>query len=331
MHELEPLVRLPEPLIRPAQVTFIRATGAFNPAAVVEPRSDRVVLLFRVFEAETRRSCLGLALSSDGLSLDEVWDRPVLSPAAPYEAWGVEDARVTYLEDEGRYAITYTGYSPAGPRVCLATTDDILDPSRYRRHGPRIAGENKDCVIFPEKRGGRYALLHRPLPRIVYAEVPALEGDDLWPEDGVPLIGPRPDTWRSARVGAGPPPLRTPLGWLLAFHGTTQVEEGNVYCMGWCVLDATDPSRVLYVSPSPVLTPETPYEIQHEPIPQVDMANFPDGVRVVFPEGMVERGEDLLVYYGAADVNVGVARVNKADLLASLEAAIARGEGASPL
>ncbi len=60
------------------------------------------------------------------------------------------------------------------------------------------------------------------------------------------------------------------------------------------------------------------------------MANFPDGVWVVFPEGTVERGEDLLVYYGAADVNVGVTRVNRAALLASLEAAIDSGEGASP-
>ena len=39
-----------------------------------------------------------------------------------------------------------------------------------------------------------------------------------------------------------------------------------------------------------------------------------DGVRAAFPEGMVERGSELLVYYGATDVNVGVARVNSAAL-----------------
>lgn len=316
------------PVLGPSRVRFTRASGAFNPAAAVDHRTGRVVILFRIFEEETRRSSLGLALSTDGETIDDVWDRPVLGREAPYEEWGVEDARVTYLAQEERYAITYTGYSPAGPRVCLATTDDLLDRSRYRRHGPRLDGENKNSVVFPEKVGGRYAVLHRPMPRIAFAQVSALE--DPWPQ-GVSILGPRPGTWRSSRVGSGAPPLRTRLGWLLQIHGATTIEEGNIYSMGWCVLDLGDPRRVRYVSPAPVLCPEAPYEIQNEPIPQVDMANFRTGVRVVFPEGMVRRGDDLLVYYGAADVSVGVARVNEGALLDALDAAIERGEGAVPL
>ena len=66
-------------------------------------------------------------------------------------------------------------------------------------------------------------------------------------------------------------------------------------------------------------------------IPQVDPANFRTGVRVVFPQGLVERGGDLLVYYGAADVYVAGARVHKQALIASLDAAITRGEGGTPL
>jgi predicted GH43/DUF377 family glycosyl hydrolase len=80
---------------------------------------------------------------------------------------------------------------------------------------------------------------------------------------------------------------------------------------------------VLYVSDAPALTPEAAYEIDAGPIPQVDMANFTTGVRVVFPQGLVERGDDLIVYYGAADVSVGGARVNKEALLASIESEIA--------
>ena len=277
----------------------------------------------------TRRSCLALALSSDGRHIDELWDRAAIARDAPYEEWGVEDPRITYLEAEGRYAITYTGYSPAGPRVCLITTEDLLAPERYRRHGPRIAGDNKNCVILPEQVDGQYVILHRPMPRIVCARVSSLE--DEWPEHGVPLLGPRPNGWRSSRVGAGAPPIRTDIGWLLPFHGATAVEEGNVYSMGWCVLDSRRPETVRYVSDAPALAPEAPYEIELRSIPQVDMANFRTGVRVVFPEGLVERGEDLVVYYGAADVSVAAARVDKRDLLASLEAAIARGQGGVPL
>ncbi len=324
------LERLPgNPLIHPSHIPFARASGAFNPGVAVDRATDRVVLLVRVFEAETKRSCLGLALSSDGQRIDEIWDRPAIARQAPYEEWGVEDARITYLEGEGRYAITYTGYSPEGPRVCLITTDDLLAPERYRRHGPRIAGENKNCVILPEKVDGQYVILHRPMPRIVCARVSSLE--EPWPESGVPLIGPQPGTWRSSRVGAGAPPIRTSVGWLLPFHGATSIAEGNVYSMGWCVLDVAKPEHVLYVSDEPALTPKAPYEIELRPIPQVDPANFKTGVRVVFPEGLVARGDDLIVYYGAADVAVAGARVGKRELVASLDIAIREQGGGVPL
>ena len=327
---IAPLERLgANPLITPAQISYTRATGAFNPGAVVDHASGEVVLLVRVYEEDTRRSSVGIALSSNGERIDEIWDRPAIDRVEAYEEWGVEDARVTWLADEGRYAITYTGYSPAGPRVCLITTDDLLAPERYRRHGPRIAGENKNCVIFPEKVDGQYVILHRPMPRIVCIRVSSLESS--WPESGVPLVGPRPGTWRSSRVGAGAPPIRTDIGWLFPFHGATSIEEGNVYSMGWCVVETERPERVRYVSDSPALTPVEPYEIELGVIPQVDPANFITGIRVVFPQGLVERGDDLFVYYGAADVAVGGARVAKRALIDSLAGAIDRKEGGLPL
>jgi len=327
---IAPLERLAtNPLIRPSDISFVKASGTFNPGVTVDRATDKVVLLVRVFEEASRRSCLGLALSSDGRRIDEIWDRPAVARDAPYEQWGVEDARITYLEDEKRYAITYTGYSRDGPRVCLITTDDLLSPTRYRRHGPRIAGDNKNCVIFPGKIDGQYVILHRPMPRMVCVRVSSLEDD--WPADGVALVGPRPNTWRSSRVGAGTPPVRTDIGWLLAFHGATTIEEGNVYSMGWCVLDVKKPEKVLYVSDAPALTPEAPYEIERNALPQVDMANFKTGVRVVFPQGLVERGEDFLVYYGAADVSVAAAWVNKSKLISSLGEAIRLKKGGVPL
>jgi predicted GH43/DUF377 family glycosyl hydrolase len=327
---IAPLERLPDnPLVSPSQIPFGNTTGAFNPGAAVDQTTGRVVLLVRVFDGETRRSSFALALSSDGRHIDEILDRPAVVPGARFEEWGVEDPRITWLEDEALYAITYTGYSGDGPRVCLITTDDLLAPEHYHRHGPRIAGENKNCVIFPEKLDEQYVILHRPLPRIVCVRVASLE--DTWPENGVPLVGPRPGTWRSARVGAGAPPLRTRTGWLLPIHGATRVDEGNVYSMGWCVLDLKNPNRVLYVSDAPVLTPEAPYEIELGYVPQIDHANFKDGVRVVFPQGLVEQGDDLIVYYGAADVHVAGARVNKEDLLASIEEEIAAGRTGTPL
>ena len=327
---IAPLRRLAtNPLVSPSDISFSRTTGTFNPGAAIDRRSGRVVLLVRVFEKDTNRSCLGLALSSDGERIDEIWDHAAVARDEPYEEWGAEDARITWIEEDGLYAITYTGYSSAGPRVCLITTDDLLAPDHYHRHGPRIAGDNKNCVVFPEKIDGQYVILHRPMPRIECVRVSSL--DEQWPLKGVTLVGPRPNTWRSSRVGAGSPPIRTRIGWLLAFHGATTIEEGNVYSMGWCVLDLEKPENVLYVSDTPPLTPEAPYEIEMGHIPQLDHANFITGVRVVFAQGLVEVGDDLIVYYGAADVTVAAARVNKQELVDSLERAIELGQGGVPL
>ena len=315
---IEPMRRVAtNPIVRPRDITFTDASGAFNPGACIDHRSGRVVLLVRVYERGTGRSCLALATSVDGEHFEYPLDAPVVGRDAPYEAWGVEDARITWLATESLYAITYTGYSPEGPRVCLITTDDLLDATRYVRHGPRIVGENKNCVVFPERVGGQYVVLHRPMPDIVCVRVGSL--DEMWPAQGAVVLGPKANTWRSARVGAGAPPILTRLGWLLPFHGATTIAEGNAYSMGWCVLGADDPSRVLFVSEEAALTPEAPYEVEPGPIPQVDMANFITGVRVVFPQGMVELGRDLIVYYGAGDVSVAAARVDKEALLASIE------------
>ena len=263
---IAPLERLPtNPLIRPSQIGFVRASGSFNPGAGVDHASGRVVLLVRVFEEDTRRSCLALAISSDGHRIDEILDRPAVAREAPYEEWGVEDARVTYLADEGRYAITYTGYSPAGPRVCLITTDDLLAPATYQRHGPRLAGDNKNCVIFPRKVGGQYVILHRPMPRIVCIRVDSLEAE--WPAHGIDLIGPRRgpgaalesvrERLRSRRVSGGSWP----------FHGATTIEEGNVYCMGWCVLDSEiqRPSSMCRIHPRSRRTLRTRFTLVHCP------------------------------------------------------------------
>ena len=316
------------PLINPDQISFTRASGTFNAGATIDRASGRIVLLIRVFEIDTRRSCVALAVSSDGQKF-EIIDRPAITRDEPYEEWGAEDARVTWLEEDELYAITYTGFSPQGPRVCLITAEDILDPTTYRRHGPRIAGANKNCVIFPEKVDGTYVILHRPMPVIECIRVKSL--DEEWPSCGRVLVGPRPNSWRSSRVGAGAPPIKTDIGWLFPFHGATSIEEGNVYSMGWCVLDEKTPEIVRYVSDEPALTPEREYESELREIPQVDGANFRNGIHVVFPQGLVERGEDLLVYYGAADIYVAGARVNKRELIDSLEKAMNDGLGATPV
>jgi predicted GH43/DUF377 family glycosyl hydrolase len=67
------------PIVTPSQISFVRASGAFNPAATIDRDSGRVVLLVRVFEEETKRSCLALALSSDGERFEMALDKPAIT------------------------------------------------------------------------------------------------------------------------------------------------------------------------------------------------------------------------------------------------------------
>ena len=87
------------PIVTPSHITYASASGAFNPGAALDHASGRVVLLVHVFERDSGRSSLALALSSDGEHVDEIRDRPAVAREAPYEEWGVEDARITWLAD----------------------------------------------------------------------------------------------------------------------------------------------------------------------------------------------------------------------------------------
>ena len=111
------------------------------------------------------------------------------------------------------------------------------------------------------------------------------------------LLTPK-EPWEAIKLGGGAPPVRIPSGWLLTYHGVSQIEEGLHYSMGIAILDAERPSRVLYRTPLPILEPETDYER--------------NGLtsNVVFPSATDQRRDGVIdVYYGAADRVIAAARV----------------------
>ena len=73
------------------------------------------------------------------------------------------------------------------------------------------------------------------------------------------------------------------------------------------LLDAENPSQLLHVAPQPLLEPTEEYE----------RLGF---VReVLFPTGVVESKDRILVYYGAADQCTGVAELAADDLWQAFE------------
>jgi len=264
---------------------------------------DEIVLLCRV---EDRRgfSHLTCARSPDGISNWVVDPHPSMAqdPSRPEEEWGLEDPRVTYIEELERWIVTYTAFGREGPGVSLAQTTDFRT---FERMGMVMSPEDKNAVLFPRRIGGDWILFHRPT---------SVQGADIWLSRSSDLkswhspervLGRRPGGWwDSARVGMGPPPIETAHGWLVVYHGVRQTVAGGLYRAGLALLDLEQPAHVIRRSAEWVLSPRAEYEMSG------DVPN------VVFPCGLVHEPETdrLLLYYGAADTRIGLATASYAEV-----------------
>lgn len=275
--------------------------AVFNPAAV--EIGGETLLLVRV-EDMCGFSHLALARSRDGKTNWQIDPKPTLKPDPAHheEKWGIEDPRIVWLEEKGKYAITYVSHSRGGPVVSLAMTPDFRN---FTRLGALLPPEDKDASLLPRQIKGRYVLIHRPIIR-GEAHIWISFSPDLkyWGDHRV-LIPTRPGWWDSHRVGLGPAPVETREGWLVIYHGVRRTASGSIYRVGLALLDLDEPWRVIYRSTEWVLGPQEYYE-RHGDVPGV-----------VFPTGAIwsqETGE-LRVYYGAADTTVGLAIANLEELL----------------
>jgi predicted GH43/DUF377 family glycosyl hydrolase/glycosyltransferase involved in cell wall biosynthesis len=250
----------------------------------------------------TNISHLRVARSLDGIefTIDPV---PTIEPANRMEEYGVEDPRITKIDDT--YHITYVSVSRLGITTSRLTTKDFV---RYERQGLMMHPDQKDVILFPERVGGKYLALTRPMPGS-FGRVLGIwlaESDDLvhWGNHR-PLALPRWGQWDEMRVGGSLTPIRTTEGWLEIYHGA---DRSNGYAMGALLLDHDDPSKVLARANRPLMLPQAPYE--------------KDGflADVVFPSGHVplDEGRTIRIYYGAADTSLCAADVEVAEILASL-------------
>ena len=278
----------------------------FNPAAAFF--RGKFLLLARV---EDRRgfSHLTKAVSENGIDHWQIdpaptWQRNIGD--YPEELWGLEDPRITWLEELGKWIITYTAYSRSGPRVALALTEDFKEFSRL---GTASTREDKDAALFPHRINGKWVLIHRP---IVESYVPGAHiwlsySDDLihWSAGHVLMHARSGGWWDSGKIGLAAPPLETAEGWLLLYHGVRETCAGAIYRLGLALLDLENPAKVLRRSDEWVFGPAAGYEREG------DIGN------VVFSCGWVmhEKTGDIKMYYGGADTCIALATANIHELL----------------
>jgi predicted GH43/DUF377 family glycosyl hydrolase len=293
------------PIIRPEDLP-VPAAAVFNPGAT-EQDGD-VVLLLRV-ENDAGFSSIHVARSADGVSNWRFEPEPILrfgEEGWRYEQWGCEDARVIWVPEEGLWYITYTAYSEAGPAIGLARSDDLV---RAERICLLPFANDKDGVLLPQRFAGRWMLLHRPDTGGQQHIWSAYSTDLIhWGEPHCVLPRGIGAAWDALRVGAGPPPIRTDHGWLLIFHGVKQYGSDLVYRAGAALLDLTDPFKVIGRADRWIFQASAPYEVS---------GFMPN---TVFPTGAIVRGDELWMYYGAADTCVCLATARLSDVVDAIRA-----------
>jgi predicted GH43/DUF377 family glycosyl hydrolase len=257
---------------------------------------------------------------------------------------GCEDPRVTLVEPLKRYIMTYTAFSSQGPRIAMAESEDLFHWKRLglatyaHWHGIELGNvDDKDASLFPvaipDSTGKlELGMLHRPLfpgtrPKETACQPETrlvdLDRESIWIsycpaalKNGAPdrlrqftshhRLATPVSAWERLKIGAGTPPILTKHGWLVVYHGVSEmpVTGGGhplCYSAGVMVLSKQHPRLIRYRSVQPVLTPTLPEERDGA------VAN------VVFPTG-IDRRDDLGtpdrfdVYYGMADNRIGVAR-----------------------
>lgn len=303
------LVRVAESIAQKEGVIFFPVVNTEGKVEIIEiplndPEliaNDARVIKYKGLDYLTTLSHLRLLCSDDGISFYEPKGYSSLTGIGPLEQFGIEDCRVSQIEET--YYLTYTAVSVSGVGVGLRTTTDWVN---FETKGMIFSPHNKDCAIFENLINGKFYALHRP-------SSVELGGNYIWLAESPNglhwgnhqcIIKTRSNLWDSARVGAGAAPIKTELGWLEIYHGANAEHQ---YCLGAFLLDEYDPYKVISRTTKPIMVPTENYELS-------GFFGY-----VVFTNGHIVDGDKLTIYYGAADEFVCGAHFSITEILSLLE------------
>ncbi|MGC8594806.1 MAG: glycosidase [Candidatus Kryptoniota bacterium] len=296
------------PILTPADWPY-PVNSVFNPGAA--RLSDGTTLLLCRVEDRRGISHFCAARSKNGVDNWEIDRIPTLLPEPekfPEEVWGIEDPRITFVPEMNTYVIAYTAYSKAGPGVSLATTSDFRS---FNRIGVVMPPDDKDAAVLPRRIGGRWALIHRPITGLG-AHIWLSYSPDLkhWGNHRLIMPARKGAWWDANKIGLSIPPIETPEGWMIMYHGVKQTAAGSLYRLGLALMDLNNPEKCIIRAEPWFLGPEEQYERRGD----VDNVIFPCGYTIE------DDNDTLRVYYGAADTVIALATGSIREMLEWLKA-----------
>lgn len=319
------------PVLQPG-TNYWTAEAVLNPAALI--LGDRTHLIYRSIGADGV-SRLGYASSKDGLIFDERLPAPAYvahNPTSPdwrmamhkrmYSpimyasggSWGgCEDPRMVAID--GHVYVTFNMFQDWALRVAYISLseEDFLAKRFYRWDGPHLlshSARDKNWVLFPEKIGGRFAVLHSIIGdsddrvRIEYTDSLKTLSKRTFESPDPQQVPDRSIAWHVHVRSAGPPPLKTSRGWLVFYHAN-DAQESHRYKLGAMLLDLVDPTKIIARAHAPVLEPDSPYENAGKP-------------GIIYACGATIQHGHVYIYYGGADKVVCVATAHLEHFLDAL-------------
>lgn len=337
------------PILKPNPDNSWENLKVYNPGAIYD---GEIYHLFYRARGKEWSSAIGHATSSDGETFSRIGNEPILKAEFNNEKMGVEDPRLTKIDKT--YYMTYGAYDGNDVKLNIATSVDLiswvkhgkafLDFNFIEKGGNRLkfidgliinsnkGKEGKEWSksggIFPEKINGKFWMLFGE------HNIWLANSDDglRWNTINNVFLSQRTNKFfDSILVEMGPPPIKTPKGWLVLYHGA---DEKLVYRLGFLLLDLNDPTKILYRITKPIFEPQEPYEMkgivdilpggykQMEIFNPEELNAFINKLdeigkmpRVAFVNGAVLTGNTLRIYYGASDSVICTATANINDIL----------------
>lgn len=256
---------------------------------------------------------LPVELTSDGARIVRVHYEHAIEPAASYQEYGLEDARISKVGD-----LWYmTTCSVSAERHC-STLHVSRDGMSYTLEGIVLDHQNKDMILFEGKVCGKFMALTRPLGEVYFAypeASPYAGGPSInlasspdalhWKPDDRPCIRARKGSLSTMKVGGGTPPIRTDQGWLMIYHGVETRETVGVYRSFWALLDLDDPGQIRRLEDDAPLL-EASAELTQS---IADKMYLPSAV--VFTTGIADGGDHYVVASGEADLACRLTHIAK--------------------
>jgi predicted GH43/DUF377 family glycosyl hydrolase len=336
------------PILSPNSKNLWEAKKLYNPGAIFH--DGKFHLFYRaVGSGVDWKSAIGYAVSDDGENFER-FDTPLLTGVDEYEKRGIEDSRITKIDDT--FYMAYAAYDGITPRLCVATSKDLKEWTKYGPvfsdwmfdkaggvrtkfdengkpfNKPRLVEWSKSGGIFSEKIDGKFWMIFGE-----YRMWFATSDDGIkWTGDQIPFLAPREgDFFDNIFVEMGPSPIKTEKGWLVLYHG---IDDKHCYKVGFLILDLENPREIIFRSDLPIFEPSKDYEMSgivdvlpgglnamqkmsDEELKNFLAKNIDKGTmpKVTFCCGATVVNDELRIFYGASDSVICTATANINDIL----------------